>query len=260
MKYNTLKYELDDNIAIIRLSRPDSKNALNRELIQELGDILRAVANDDDVAVIIITGTKEEFAVGADVKEISGIITPTEAYGFSTMIQRVFLEIESIEKPFIAAVNGWALGGGCELALACDIRIAGENAKFGQPEIKIGVIPGGGGTQRLPRLIGLGWAKQLLFTGELVDATEAYRMGLVNKVVPPESLLNEAKRIALNLRNLPQLALRMMKSAVNEGINVNLKSALSYETRCFAILFSTEDQDEGMKAFLEKRKPIFKNR
>jgi enoyl-CoA hydratase len=259
MKYNTFQYELEDNIGIIRFNRPEAKNALNRELFAELGEILNLVSSDDDVVIVIITGNQEGFAVGADIKEINKIRTTTEAYEFSKMVQSVFLQIEKIEKPVIAAVSGWALGGGFELALACDIRIAGENAQFGQPEIKIGVIPGGGGTQRLPRLIGLGRAKQLLFTGELIDAREAYRIGLVNKVVPPEYVLNEAKRVALNLKILPQLTLRMMKSVINGGIKMDLKSSLLYESRCFALLFSTEDQKEGIKAFLEKRNPIFKN-
>jgi enoyl-CoA hydratase len=165
-----------------------------------------------------------------------------------------------LDKPVIAAVSGLALGGGCELALACDLRIAAENATFGQPEIKIGVIPGAGGTQRLPRLVGLGRAKELLFTGDTIDAQEAYRIGLVNKVVPVEALMSETRKLALKVTKQPPLALKTTKAVVNEGINMNIQSALALEARGFEILFSTEDQKEGMKAFLEKRKPIFKGK
>ena len=209
---------------------------------------------------MIITRSERVFGAGADIKEIKGICTPVEAHSFASRIQSLFNKIEGLEKPIIAAVSGLVLGGGCELAMACDIRIAAENAMFGQPEIKIGVIPGGGGTQRLPRLVGVGRAKELLFSGDSIDAREAYRIGLVNKVVAGGLLMDEAKKIAIKLAGQPAIALKMIKTSVNQGLNMDLPSALDYEARCFEILFSTEDQKEGMKAFIEKRSPAFKGK
>ena len=216
--------------------------------------------NDDKVAPLIITGHKDFFGAGADITEISDITTPIDAHRFVISVQSLFSKIENMEKPVIAAVSGLALGGGCELALACDLRIAAENAIFAQPEIRIGVIPGGGGTQRLPRIIGIGSAKEMLYTGESIDAQEAYRIGLVNKVVSVDSLMPEAKKLANKLKGQPAFALKMIKMAVNEGFNMDLKSSLAYEARCFETIFSTEDQKEGTKAFLEKRKPNFKGK
>ncbi|MCJ7782484.1 MAG: enoyl-CoA hydratase-related protein, partial [Desulfobacterales bacterium] len=209
---------------------------------------------------VIIKGSEKNFSVGADIKEIIGVHTPLKAHDFITGLQSLFNRIEDLEKPVIAAVSGLALGGGCELALVCDIMIAAGNASFGLPEIKIGVIPGAGGTQRLPRLVGVGKAKELLYFGELIDADEAYRIGLVNKVVPVDSLMVEAKKMALKLIKQPSIALKMIKTSVNKGISMDLRLAISYEARCFEILFSTEDQKEGMKAFMEKRPPLFKGK
>jgi len=186
--------------------------------------------------------------------------TPVDVHGFIKEAQAVINKFEDLEKPVIAAVSGLALGGGCELAMACDLRIATENAVFGQPEIRIGVIPGAGGTQRLPRLVGVTKAKELLYTGDSIDANEAYRIGLVNKVVPVASLMDEAMKMASKIARQPGVALRMTKFAVNSGMNMDIKSAMSYEARCFEILFSTEDQKEGVKAFIEKRRPAFKDR
>lgn len=260
MGFNTMTYEKEDHIAIITLNRPRSMNAINSEFVDELGRILNEITTDDEIGAVIITGSEKVFAAGADIKEVVGIGTPAQAHKFVTKVQSVFNKIESVEKPVIAAVSGLALGGGCELSLACDIRIAAENAMFGQPEIKIGVIPGAGGTQRLPRLIGLSRAKELLYTGDPVDAQEAYRIGLVNKIVPVESLMDEAKKMACKFIKQPGFALKITKMVVNEGINMDIQSALAHEARCFELLFSTEDQKEGMKAFVEKRKPVFKNR
>lgn len=257
---NTMTYEKSEGIAIITLNRPKSMNAINREFICELGRLIDEIANDDEISAVIITGSEKFFAAGGDIKEISEIGTPIEAHRFVNSVQSLFNKIESLEKPVIAAVSGLAFGGGCELALACDIRLAAENASFGQPEIKIGVLPGGGGTQRLPRLIGVGRAKELLYTGDIIDANEAYRIGLVNKVVATSSLMDEAKKMALKLAQQPTIALKMIKTSVNKGINMDLPSALAHEARCFEILFSTEDQKEGFKAFVEKRKPNFKGR
>jgi len=189
---------------------------------------------------------------GADITEVANIKTPDDAYNLR--------KLEDFDKPIIAAVSGVALGGGCELALACDLRIAAENAVFGLPEIKLGVLPGAGGTQRLPRLVGAANAKELLYTGDFINATEAYRIGLVNKIVPVETLRDESKAMAKKIANRPGIALKMIKIAVNGGLSMDLKSAMAYEARCFEILFSTEDRKEGMTAFIEKRKPSFKNR
>lgn len=258
MGFNTITYEKGDGIAVVTLNRPKSLNALCDELIAELGTVFGQIVEDRDVAAVIVTGSAKAFAAGADIKEIIQIASPVVAHEFGSRIHTVFNRIEGCPKPVIAAVAGFALGGGCELALACDIRIAAENAVFGLPEIKLGVIPGGGGTQRLPRLIGVGRAKELLYTGDSINAQEAYRIGLANKVVPLDSLMDEARKLALRLVKQPAFALRMNKLAVNEGINMDLYSALGHESRCFEILFSTEDRKEGMQAFVEKREPNFK--
>ena len=260
MHFITMNFVKEDQIAVITLNRPKSMNAINNKFIDELDQILNEIATDDEIGAVIITGSEKVFAAGADLKEISGISTPVDAHSFVSRVQSVFNKIERLEKPFIAAISGLALGGGCELSMACDIRIAAENAMFGQPEIKVGVIPGAGGTQRLPRLIGLGRAKELLYTGDPVDAQEAYRIGLVNKVVPIELLMDEARKMAGKFIKQPRFTLRITKMVVNEGINMDIQSALAHEARCFELLFSTEDQKEGMKAFVEKRKPVFKNR
>lgn len=260
MVYKTIIYEKSEGIGTITLNRPKSMNALNSELFRELNHVLDEIERDDDVKVVIFTGGEKFFAAGADITEVGKISTPVEAHAFAKEAQNIFNRIEDLEKPVIAAVSGFALGGGCELALACDLRIAAENASFGQPEIKIGVMPGGGGTQRLPRVIGLTKAKELLYTGDPIDAHEAYRIGLVNKVVPTESLMDEARKMALKIARQPGIPLKITKLAVNRGINMDIKSAMAYEACCFEMLFSTEDQKEGMQAFIEKRKPVFKNK
>lgn len=260
MGFNTIIYEKHDGIAVLTLNRPKSLNALCQELVMELGQAFEQIETDGDCGAVIITGSQKAFAAGADITEISQIASPAAANLFVSRIHAVFDRIENCSKPVIAAVGGYALGGGCELALACDLRIAAENAMFGLPEIKLGLIPGGGGTQRLPRLIGMGRAKELLYTADRIDAQEAYRIGLANKVVPVESLMDEARAIAAKIVNLPAVAMKMNKLAVNEGIDMSLHSALTHESRCFEILFSTEDQKEGVKAFMEKREPKFVGR
>ncbi|BBO74627.1 crotonase [Desulfosarcina widdelii] len=257
MNLNTLNYEKKQKIVLIGINRPKYMNALNSEVIAELGQAFDHVAADEDASVVIIHGGEKAFAAGADIKEISNLSTPVEAHRFVSRVHHLFNKIENFEKPVIAAVSGVALGGGCELILSCDIRIAAENAFFGVPEINIGVIPGGGGTQRLPRLIGIGRAKELIYSGIPIDAKEAHRIGLVNKVVPVEELLDSTEAIAAKYANQPAFALKVAKMAVNDGINMDLGSALSYEQRCFELLFSTEDQKEGMRAFIEKRSPVF---
>jgi len=260
MEYKTILYEKKEGIGIITLHRPDRMNALNSTMLRELDHILSEIEEDSDVKVVIITGSEKFFAAGADITELDKMSTPVDVHGFIKEAQAVINKFEDLEKPVIAAVSGLALGGGCELAMACDLRIAAENAMFGQPEIKIGVIPGAGGTQRLPRLVGVTKAKELLYTGDSIDANEAYRIGLVNKVVPVASLMDEAMKMASKIARQPGVALRMTKFAVNSGMNMDIKSAMSYEARCFEILFSTEDQKEGMKAFIEKRSPAFKGK
>jgi len=260
MEFATILFEKSEGVGIITLNRPQSLNAINTQFVREFDQLLDEISKDDAIAAVIITGTEKVFAAGADIKEIFGLKTPLDAHFFITGVHALFNKIEHLPKPVIAAVSGLALGGGCELALTCDIRIAAENAVFGQPEINIGVIPGGGGTQRLPRLIGLGRAKELLYSGKSIDAQEAYRIGLVNKVVPLGSLLDEAKNMAAKYARQPGFALKIIKKVVNEGINMDLQSALTYELRCFELLFATEDQKEGMQAFIEKRKPTFKGR
>jgi enoyl-CoA hydratase len=260
MNFNTIIYEKGEGVGIIKLNRPKRMNALCNELLRELNMLIDNIKKDDEISVVIITGDEKFFASGADINELAGVVAPIDAHHIEPSAPYVFNKIEKLEKPVIAAISGPALGGGCELALACDIRIAAENATFGQPEIRVGIVPGAGGTQRLPRLIGLGKAKELLYTGDPIDAQEAYRIGLVNKLVRVESLMEEAKKMALKLVRQPGFALKMIKMAVNHGINMDLQSAMAYEARCFEMAFSTEDQKEGMRAFIEKRKPIFKGR
>ncbi len=259
MSYETIVFEKDKNIATITLNRPKAYNALNLKMFEELKRVFAQIEADEDVRVIIITGSGKFFAAGADISEISKIESPSDAHHFLKQAD-IFQIIEDFDRPVIAAISGLALGGGCELCLACDLRIAAENAVFGQPEIKIGVIPGGGGTQRLPRLIGMTKAKELLFTGETIDAAEAHRLGFVNKVVPLPDLIVEARALAMKIASMPGVALKMTKFAVNGGMSMDLRSALAYEARCFELLFSTKDQKEGTGAFLEKRKPLFRNR
>ena len=194
MILNTIIYEKDRGIGIITFNRPKSMNAMNSEFISEFNQLIDDIVKDDEVSVVIIKGNEKFFVAGADIKEIIGIDTPMEAHDFAAKLQYLFSRIEDLEKPVIAAVSGLALGGGCELALSCDMRIAADNASFGLPEIKIGIIPGAGGTQRLPRLVGVGRAKELLYTGDPIGADEAYRIGLVNKVVPLDLLMVEVKR------------------------------------------------------------------
>ena len=260
MEYKTLLYEKKDRIGIITINRPKRMNALNSTVLEEFNQVLSEIEGDDDVKVVIITGNEKCFAAGADITEISELATPLDAHFFIKSAQSTFNRIEDLEKPSIAAIAGPALGGGCELSMACDLRIAAENAMIGLPEIKLGVLPGGGGTQRLPRLVGLTKAKELLYTGDFIDAKEAYRIGLVNKVVPVESLMDEAIKMAKKMVAQPGVALKVIKNVVNTGINVDIRTGLAVEARGFEILCSTEDRIEGVKAFLEKRKPVFKDK
>ncbi len=258
MSYETLIYEKRAGVGTITLNRPEQKNAINDVMMQELSLLIGQVALDDEVKVVVVTGGMDFFAAGADIKLVRTIQSSFKAYDFSR--RSPIGDLEMLEKPAIAAISGFALGGGMELALACDLRIASETAVFGQPEINLGIMPGSGGTQRLPRLIGLTKAKELLFTGDTIDAQEAYRIGLVNKVVPAERLMDETIKMASRIASKPAMAIKATKIAVNGGVNMDLDSALRFESQAFGLLFSTEDQKEGVAAFVEKRQPNFKGK
>jgi enoyl-CoA hydratase len=260
MELANVVVERENAIGIISMNRPNALNALNSETLSDLKTAVKAMGDDPEVSVIIITGTGEKaFVAGADIKEMQDM-TPLEARTFMHFGQRVFSDIDNSPKPVIAAVNGYALGGGCELALSCDIILASESAKFGLPEVTLGIHPGFGGTQRLPRLVGAAKAKEMIFTGEMIDAAEAKAIGLVNKVVPRDKLMDEAKDLANKILKNGQIAIRLVKSAINAGLNVPLDKGLAYEAETQGLAFATEDKSEGLTAFLEKRKPNFKDK
>ena len=254
MAYKNIINETDDKIGIVKINRPGVLNAVNVETILEIEKAVKEFNDNKDILVIIITGEGKSFVSGSDISRLAEMDS-LKAREYSQIGQRVLSYIENIEKPVIAAVNGYALGSGCELAMACDIRIASEKAKFGQPEVKLGLIPGHAGTQRLARLVGVGKAKEMIFTGDLIDAQEAMRIGLVNKVVALDKIIEEAKNIAHKIIDVGPTAVRLAKTVINRGIDANLTTASSYEMEAFSILFSTDEAKEGMKAFLEKRKP-----
>jgi enoyl-CoA hydratase len=259
MSYETLQVEKDGNIAVVKLNRPPV-NSLNVKAYGEIYEVFCELEKDESVKAIIITGSGEKaFAAGLDVKEVAGKSIP-DYFAFGRVSRMCLDKVANIEKPTIAAVFGFVFGGGCELALACDLRIASTDASIGCPEINLGIIPGSGGTQRLPRLIGTAKAKELLFMGDTVSGEEAYRIGLVNKVVAKEALLDEAKAWAKRLASKPKLALSLLKNAIDNGINMDLQSAITYENDCFVIAYVSEDGREGFQAFIEKRKPAFKDR
>ena len=249
--------EKRDHIAIITMNRPKSLNALNRKTLLELEQLIREIEEDDSIHAFIITGSgAKAFVAGADIHDLDHI-SPTDGLAFMDLGQKVFDEIENCSKPSIAAVNGYALGGGNELCMSCDIRIAPSNAKFGQPEIKLGNIPGWGGTQRLPRLIGKGRASQMIFSGEFITAAEAERYGLVNKVVEQDMLMEEAVNLAKKIAAKGSIALKMAKRAINEGIRSNVPTGLVIEGFGVGMCLTTEHQKEGVAAFLEKREAHF---
>jgi enoyl-CoA hydratase len=259
MSYKTVVVTRENRTAVIQMNRPQKLNTLDQILYRELDKVLDELTDDPEIKVIILYGNEKFFGAGADLKTIARK-SPTSIdahFFFSREALPAYHKLAKTGKPVIAAISGLALGGIFELALACDLRIASETATFGLPEIKLGLLPGGGGTQRLPRIIGLTKAMELLFTGDTIDAQEAYRIGLVNKVVPPHMLLEEAKYMAEKLAEKPAFALRMIKTAVYAGYNLPLEVALEYESRCFEMIYSTEDAKEGISAFLEKRKPNF---
>ena len=259
MELKNLIFEKEGNIAVITINRPKALNALNSETLVELEMVIDSVAKDKEIYAVVLTGSGKAFVAGADIsemKELSGI----EGREFGILGNRVFRKIETLDKPVIAAVNGFALGGGCELSMACDIRIASVKAKFGQPEVGLGITPGFGGTQRLSRLVGMGNAKELIYTAKIINAEEAFRIGLVNKVVEIENLMPEAMTMANTIAAQAPIAVKLCKASINRGMQCDIETALMYESEVFGACFSTEDQSEGMAAFLGKRDKEFKNR
>jgi enoyl-CoA hydratase len=250
-------YTIEDEVSWVTIDNPPL-NALNHALMDELGAVFKELEKNEDVHIVILRGGGERaFVAGADIKQFPSM-DPATAEKFSSAGQDVFNQIEDFKGPVIAAIQGFALGGGCELAMACDIRVASEDAKFGQPEVNLALIPGYGGTQRMPRLIPPGKAKELIYTGEMIDAQEALRLGLVDRVAKKEDLLDEARKLAATILSKGPLAVKAAKRAINEGLALPLREGLKLETHYFGRLFSTEDKNEGALAFLEKRKPIFK--
>jgi len=256
MAYKTLLLEIANNIALLKVNRPQAMNALNQEVLLELLAAFQELEKDVNVHAIILTGEGKAFVAGADIKEMVGL-TAQEARRFSKSGHTLMETMGSIGKPIIAAINGFALGGGMELALACDFIFASEDAKFGQPEINLGIIPGFGGTQRLARLIGKAQAKELIYTGQMIGAQEAKELGIVNKVFPAGALLAEAQKAASTIASKGAWTLRLAKSAIESGYDLDIKSGCQIEGDSFGLCFSHPDQKEGMTAFLEKRKPAF---
>ncbi len=255
MAYENIVFEKEAHVAVITFNRPEAMNALNNQTRAEFAAAIAEVAADDEIKVLILTGSGKAFVAGSDIKEFNKT-TPFAAHN----IKRLGEMVEKLEKPVIAAVNGFCLGGGCEIAMGCDIIIASEKAKFGQTEINIGIIPGGGGTQRLQRLIGACRAKELIFTGDIIRAEEADRIGLVNRVVPMDDLMPTAKELAKKIATKSAAALKLAKQAVNYGMQSTLESGLKYEYEMYALALTLEDKAEGVNAFLEKRAPKFVGR
>jgi enoyl-CoA hydratase len=260
MAYDNLLFEVSERIARITFNRPNVLNALNRKTMDELGDCLKKVRADDEIRVLILTGAGEKaFIAGADINELSQQ-TPVNGREFTLYGQEIIHRLETLGKPAIAAINGFALGGGCELALACTLRVASRNAKLGQPEVKLGIIPGYGGSQRLPRLCGKGVAHELILTGEMITAEEALRIGLVNRVVEPGELLATAEAIAKKIIANAPLAVRYALEAVERGMEMPQEEGLYLEATLFGLCCATQDMREGTRAFLEKRPPKFEGR
>ncbi len=257
MDYTNILVEKNKTSAIVTFNRPKALNALNKAMLEELLSCFTELSRDQTIKVVILTGAGEKaFIAGADIAFMQGL-TADEGRLFGRLGQAVTRTIENLPQPVIAAINGFALGGGCELALSCDIRLASDNAQFGQPEVNLGVIPGFGGTQRLPRLIGKGLACELLYSGKVIDAAEASRIGLVNRVVPQETLMEECLELAALIGSRGPAAVQLCKEVVNNGMEMDLTRACSYEADLFGLCFAGEEQKEGMAAFLEKRSPEF---
>jgi enoyl-CoA hydratase len=254
--YQTLAFEQKGKIGIVKVNRPEALNALNDTVLEELSQIFTEIEADDSIGITILTGEGRAFVAGADIAAMKQLNT-LEGRAFMIKGQAVMQQIETTLKPVIAAVNGFALGGGCELAMACDFRFASEKAKFGQPEVGLGIIPGFGGTQRLPRLVGKGMAKYLIFTADTIGAEEALRIGLVEKVFPPEELLAEAEKTAETILSKAPIAVQIAKISINNGLNTDLPTGVNFEGEATTAPLASEDRAEGMGAFLEKRPATF---
>jgi len=260
MAYQTLLFDVRDGIAFVTINRPDKLNALNDQVMAELGQAADRITSDDAIRGVILTGAgPKAFVAGADIADLAKQ-GPFDGKARALRGQGVLRRLETCGKPVVAAVNGFALGGGCELAMACHIRIASDTAKFGQPEVKLGIAPGYGGTQRLPRLVGKGRALQLILTGEMIDAAEAYRIGLVNKVVPAAELAAESEKLLRGILAMGPLAVRLSLEAVERGLDMSMEEGLLLEANHFGLLAATADMKEGLTAFLEKRAPKFAGR
>jgi enoyl-CoA hydratase/carnithine racemase len=258
MSHDTVTVEVTDRLAVVTISRPEVRNALSRQVLADLRAALATLREDDQVGVVAITGAGEKaFVAGADITQLQGYTLHT---GLDAEMQRLFDEIEAFEKPTIAAVNGFALGGGCELAMSCDIRIAADSARFGLPETNLSVLPGAGGTQRLARLVGTGRAIELILTGRFVDAAEAREIGLVTSVVPPAELLDTVRTVADRILAKGPLAVRLAKLVVRAGMDADQRTGLVVERLAQALLYTTDDKREGATAFLEKRPAAFRGR
>lgn len=260
MEFKFIIYEKSEGVATITLNRPDALNAFSREVVDEVLQAVEDIRNDENVRVVVLTGAGEKaFSAGADIKAMKGM-NALRARELSLMGEKLCLAFENLEKPVIAAINGYALGGGLEVAMSCDLRIAAENARMGQTEINIGLIPGWGGTQRLARLVGVGKAKELVYTGKMLDAKTAEQLGIVNMVVPADKFRETVKQFALELASKAPVALKVAKALINKGSEISLDAALALEREGFGVVASTEDLQEGVSAFTEKRKPTFKGK
>ena len=259
MDYEHVDFKSEEGIGWILFNRPEKLNAINTDVLIDLEKAVSYCEKEDAIKVIVVTGNEKAFAAGADIENFTDADIKT-AYETGDIVMRAHERLAELPKPTIAAVSGFALGGGCEMALCCDFRIAAENAVFGLPEITLGIIPGGGGTQRLPRLVSLNAATKMILLGEMIKSEEAENIGLVDKVVPLDRLEAEVKSLAFRLMKMPPLALRSAKTAMRKGLNTALKEGVQIEQDLFCMLFGTGDQKEGMAAFMEKRKPVFKGR
>lgn len=254
-----VKTEQKGHVAILTIDRPEALNALTADVLRDLGEAMDAVEANDEAYVVILTGAGRSFVAGADIGEMKPL-TAVEGKAWGNAGNDVFLKVENCTKPVIAAINGFALGGGCELAMACDIRLASEKAKFGQPEVGLGITPGFSGTQRLPRRVGTARAKELIFSGRMVKADEAERMGLVNAVCAPEELMDKAMEMAQSFAKNAPIAVKYSKACIDRGMQMDIDDGIALENELFAMCFATADQKEGMKAFLEKRDAAFENK
>ncbi len=261
MNLKNVIYEKKEGIVTVTINRPQKRNALNRATRRELRSVLEEIRSSDEVRVLIITGAGDQaFVAGADITELKEMNQWDMMNYLSTLSQQLYTDFANLEIPTIAMINGYCLGGGLELALACDIRVASEDASFGQPEVRLGVIPGGGATQRLPSLVGPSVAKELMFTGRIIDAKEALRIGLINRVVPKDKLKETVRELAGDLAEKSSIVLKLIKRSVNRGFQATIDIGLAYEALAQCLCFTTEDHEEGLSAFLEKRKPDFRGK